>query len=364
MTTPNTQPAQDAGETCQECATTKALLSDPTAVHINMLRGTIATPSKAQFLHVLGDQSLSTAEAERDQLKAECQRLREANTGLRTEMAEKLDLQWRAAKAVEAERDAYRDDAESAGNYVQTLGVLLGCMDGDDTPQQAIERLRARIGELNQALGFRVDAEHEIVLADAKLLLPEMVKARQRAQAAESELEWKRYEIADQPGFVVKVASKLKEVRAELASLRTQLATAQADTGRLAEVASSVSARCRHDATGDIHEETALEFIEVADLLDAALPAPPAPASEQPSPNWMLNAIMQPSPDNEQAKVLYLFKQRLEWLHAPGDVDAEGYEWGVFRVKWEYGRPVDVQQTLQDFSDLDAEMKKGQSNEA
>ena len=48
---------------------TERILHDATAVHVNMLRGSIATPSKAQLLHVLGDQGLSSAEAERDQLR-------------------------------------------------------------------------------------------------------------------------------------------------------------------------------------------------------------------------------------------------------------------------------------------------------
>ena len=54
-----------------ERAVWQEMLKDGTAVHINMLRGTIATPTKAQLLHVLADESLSTAEAERDALKAE-----------------------------------------------------------------------------------------------------------------------------------------------------------------------------------------------------------------------------------------------------------------------------------------------------
>lgn len=48
---------------------TEAVLADGHAVHLNMLRGTIATPTKAQLLHVLGDQSLSTAEVDRYRLE-------------------------------------------------------------------------------------------------------------------------------------------------------------------------------------------------------------------------------------------------------------------------------------------------------
>lgn len=54
------------------------------------------------------------------------------------------------------------------------------------------------------------------------------------------------------------------------------------------------------------------------------------------------------------------FKRRLEWLHAPGgDHDAYNREWGVFIVTWSGdGQVVAVEQTLSDFSDLDAEMAK------
>lgn len=46
-------------------------------------------------------------------------------------------------------------------------------------------------------------------------------------------------------------------------------------------------------------------------------------------------------------------KRRLDWLHEGDMKDKGGYEWGVFRVKWENGKAVDVLQTLSDFSDLD-----------
>lgn len=48
---------------------------------------------------------------------------------------------------------------------------------------------------------------------------------------------------------------------------------------------------------------------------------------------------------------------RLRWLHTGGGRDANGYEWGVFRVKWdERGQPIEVWQTNSDLSDLDAEI--------
>lgn len=50
-------------------------------------------------------------------------------------------------------------------------------------------------------------------------------------------------------------------------------------------------------------------------------------------------------------------RRRLEWLHSPASHrDADGYEWGIFRVKWENGKAVEVWQTNSDFSDLDAAM--------
>ena len=50
---------------------------------------------------------------------------------------------------------------------------------------------------------------------------------------------------------------------------------------------------------------------------------------------------------------------RLKWLHAGGEKDAGGCEWGIFRVKWDaQGQPVEVWQTLSDMSDLDAEIRR------
>lgn len=54
----------------------------------------------------------------------------------------------------------------------------------------------------------------------------------------------------------------------------------------------------------------------------------------------------------------YTAEQRLAWLHNPNAVDAEGYEWGVYRVKWENGQVASVMQTLGDFSDIDAAMAR------
>jgi len=55
---------------------------------------------------------------------------------------------------------------------------------------------------------------------------------------------------------------------------------------------------------------------------------------------------------------------RLTWLHNGGEKDPEGFEWGIFRVRWNaQGRPAEVFQTLSDMSDLDAEMAREASLE-
>lgn len=67
--------AAELADARKELDDLKRILSDGTAVHLNMLYGKIAKPSKAQMLHVLGDQSLSSAEAERDELRAKVEEL-------------------------------------------------------------------------------------------------------------------------------------------------------------------------------------------------------------------------------------------------------------------------------------------------
>lgn len=52
-------------------------------------------------------------------------------------------------------------------------------------------------------------------------------------------------------------------------------------------------------------------------------------------------------------------RRRLQFLHSAAAVDADGYEWGIFRVKWENGRAVDVQRTRADHADLDAAIQDG-----
>jgi hypothetical protein len=44
---------------------------------------------------------------------------------------------------------------------------------------------------------------------------------------------------------------------------------------------------------------------------------------------------------------------RIKFLHECTQTDQDGYEWGVFRVKWQEGKPHSVLATLSDSSDLD-----------
>jgi len=57
---------------------------------------------------------------------------------------------------------------------------------------------------------------------------------------------------------------------------------------------------------------------------------------------------------------LQRFEARMKWLHdcSTGCADAEGYEWGIYRVKWVNGQPAEVWHTNSDFSDLDGEMAR------
>jgi hypothetical protein len=65
-------------------------------------------------------------------------------------------------------------------------------------------------------------------------------------------------------------------------------------------------------------------------------------------------AIVQDSLDKAN-----VYKKRLEWLHTGGEKDADGFEWGVFRVKWDkHGQVESAWHTNSDFSDLDKEMRK------
>lgn len=56
-------------------------------------------------------------------------------------------------------------------------------------------------------------------------------------------------------------------------------------------------------------------------------------------------------------------RERLAWLHSPASNNVDGYEWGIFRVKWEGGKAIEVCHTYSDFSDLDAAIRAARSSE-
>ncbi|MBF0098697.1 MAG: hypothetical protein HQM05_15335 [Magnetococcales bacterium] len=64
-----------------------------------------------------------------------------------------------------------------------------------------------------------------------------------------------------------------------------------------------------------------------------------------------------------EVRELRKYRARMDWLHTGGaDRDAEGYEWGVARVKFNaHGQPVSVLWTDSDHRDLDAEMERTKS---
>lgn len=49
--------------------------------------------------------------------------------------------------------------------------------------------------------------------------------------------------------------------------------------------------------------------------------------------------------------------ERLHWLHSEASNNVDGYEWGIYRVKWQGGKAVEVWQTASDFNDLDAAIR-------
>jgi hypothetical protein len=82
----------------------------------------------------------------------------------------------------------------------------------------------------------------------------------------------------------------------------------------------------------------------------------------------LLLRVNSPQPETlaalEENERLRVYKARLDWLHSTGPLDEDGYEWGVFRVKWENGGAVSVMHTLSDMSDLDAQMRSGIQKES
>lgn len=67
-----------------------------------------------------------------------------------------------------------------------------------------------------------------------------------------------------------------------------------------------------------------------------------------------------------QNRIFWLerFEKRMHWLHdcSTGNTDPEGFEWGIYRVKWVNGQAAEVWQTNSDFSDLDREMHRESSH--
>jgi hypothetical protein len=55
----------------------------------------------------------------------------------------------------------------------------------------------------------------------------------------------------------------------------------------------------------------------------------------------------------------YIARRRLEWLHSSESGNVDGWEWGIYRVRYDaHGQPVEMLQTFSDFSDLDAAIEK------
>lgn len=55
-----TDPREEMREALDELAQIKAVIADPAAVHLNMLRGSIAKPSLRSLLHLYGEEALAT----------------------------------------------------------------------------------------------------------------------------------------------------------------------------------------------------------------------------------------------------------------------------------------------------------------
>lgn len=86
-----------------------------------------------------------------------------------------------------------------------------------------------------------------------------------------------------------------------------------------------------------------------------ALRLPPA-ASAVP-PGMVLVPVDQSSLGlSDLAMRALIHEGRLDWLHSTASNNVDGYEWGVFRIKWSDGKAVEILQTFSNFSDLDEAM--------
>lgn len=104
-----------------------------------------------------------------------------------------------------------------------------------------------------------------------------------------------------------------------------------------------------------LNAELGLTMDQLVQLTQAVLTAVPCAAvAHQAPPGYRL--ITEEFMDWIGALPEAKAQRRLEWLHSPESNNVDGYEWGVYRVKWEHGKAVEVWHTNSDFSDLDAAM--------
>lgn len=131
-----------------------SLLSDPVAVHLNMLRGTIAKPSLAQIAHIYGDEwtaalaaevtrlaeALATVTAERDEARAH---LSAANNEFGSATWSWPDLWRRIAQLKELSNERWQraEAAEAALDAAHAEGVAEGLRMAAGYHQGEIDRL-------------------------------------------------------------------------------------------------------------------------------------------------------------------------------------------------------------------------------
>jgi hypothetical protein len=104
----------------------KAVISDPTAVHVNMLRGTIATPTAAQLLHVIGDSNLTKLFDERDTLKVTVMSLTDQLATAQAERDEATHIAFQSGVMVKELSDK-RDRLKAALEEIKALNTDGAC---------------------------------------------------------------------------------------------------------------------------------------------------------------------------------------------------------------------------------------------
>lgn len=91
-------------------------------------------------------------------------------------------------------------------------------------------------------------------------------------------------------------------------------------------------------------------------LGDALAPQPQTEsASSQAKPESGGQISVETSSDEGEKQ--YTNDERMKWLHSAEAIDKEGYEWGVFRVRYEHGNLKECWRTNSDSSDVDAVMR-------